>query len=269
MILEFLEYLATPASPLARSMGFLKSALQVRARFSRCHHHWLSHLQHTRALILEAAARCPTRRKVVLLGAGLLHDIPLPELSRLFDQVVLVDIVHPLSSRLAAWRLGNVRQLSLDITGVMAKIPAAAEHPNAPLPRSFPEAFCLDPELDLTVSVNLLSQLAWIPSQLLASTHPAQPLDTFLRHLLEAHLDYLQRLPGHSALITDAAWTRRSIGGEPPETWDVLHGISLPPPEQHWEWQIAPAPEREPDADFSATVIAYPDWKRAQLAQHP
>ncbi len=268
MILELLEYLATPASRLARSMGFLKSALQVRARFLRCRQPWRPHLEHTRALILQAASLCPTRRKAVLFGAGLLHDIPLKELSALFQEVVLVDIVHPLSSRFAAWRQGNVRQVSLDVTGVMDKIFAAQKQPGAPLPISFPEAFCTDSDLDLSVSVNLLSQLAWVSSQHLATTHPAPVLDTFYRHLLEAHLDYLQRLPGHTALITDSRWTRHSVDGAFSETWDVLHGVTLPTLAQQWTWAIAPAPEREAGYDFTANVVGYPDWKQTSRTEH-
>ncbi|MEK0446796.1 MAG: hypothetical protein RLZZ399_2117 [Verrucomicrobiota bacterium] len=267
MILELLEYLLTPASRLARSMGFLRSALQVRSRFLRCANSWAPHLQHTRQLLLEAAATCPRHRKAVLLGAGLLHDIPLEELARQFKSVVLVDLVHPLPSRWATRRFPNVTRCTADISGVMAELPAALRFPQRPLPRSAPSLFLSDPELDMTVSVNLLSQLPWVPSQLLEKSHPAPVLEPFLQHLLRAHLDYLTRLPGHCALVTDVAWRREHIRTGHSESWDVLHGVSLPPPTRTWEWAIAPAPERESDHHFFAQVAGYPDWKRAAREQ--
>lgn len=55
MIVEFLEYTITPCSAIARSMGFLKSSIEVRARYRRCRSAWQAHLDRTRESILEAA----------------------------------------------------------------------------------------------------------------------------------------------------------------------------------------------------------------------
>ncbi len=263
MILELLELLFTPASPTARSLGFLKSAIEVRSRFSRCRKQWHPHLQKTKALILEAARQCPNRRKVVLLGAGLLHDIPLAELSAQFERVVLVDMVHLLPSRWAARRFPNVHRISCDITGIMHLLTNLAENIDTPLPTSHPDLFLTDPDLDLTVSVNLLSQLTWIPSLLLDGKRPDSVLEAFYKHLVQSHLDYLRNLPGHTALVTDVSWTRTHKLTEKAETWNVIQQIPLPNPEPRWQWdwQIAPAPEREADFDYSTSVSGYPDWK--------
>ncbi|MEI6712839.1 MAG: hypothetical protein WCO60_03750 [Verrucomicrobiota bacterium] len=263
MLAELLEYLTTPASRLARSMGFLKSSIQVRARFHRCRHHWQPHLENTRALILKAASLCRSRRKVVLLGGGLLHDIPLAELSRLFEKVVLVDIVHPISSRITAWPYKNVQQISLDITDVMAHLPSSKASGPIALPISAPQFFCDDSVLDLTVSVNLLSQLGWVSGQRLEKLVSPEQLETFQHQLISAHLDYLTRLPGHTALITDAEWSRTTTDGILCERWSVIQNTALPAPEQEWIWDIAPAPERESTHDYSAKVLAYSDWKTA------
>ncbi len=266
MLLEVLEYLLTPASRSARALGFLKSTIQVRARYRRCRAAWRPHLEATRAWILEVARQCPSRRKVVLLGAGLLHDVPVRELSELFDEVVLVDVVHPLSSRMAVWRLPNVHQICHEVTGVVSALAAAADH--STLPVSFPELFTNDPALDLTISLNLLSQLSWVPEQILSGRRPAAEVDAYLAHLQQAHIDYLRRLPGHTALVTDMRWSRRATNAkpqtqEPEESWDVLHHGPMPPPTRQWEWRIAPAPEREPEHDLVAIVGAYSDCKAA------
>jgi hypothetical protein len=264
MILELLEYVMSPCLPTARSMGFLASAIQVRARYRRCRMAWAPHIAQTRRAILESVARCPSRRKVVVLGAGLLHDIPLQELSEAFAEVVLVDIVHPLSSRVAAWRFPNVTQICADVTEVMEPLRRAARRYDTPLPHSHPVRFVRDPELDLTVSVNLLSQLSHVPEKYLEKLRNEAAIEAFSRHLIEAHLDYLLRLPGHTALITDVAGRRIARSGGTLEAWDPLCGVSLPPAQDTWQWHLAPSPEFARGIDVFTTVAAYTDWKAAE-----
>jgi hypothetical protein len=249
-------------------MGFLKSTIQVRSRYERCKQAWASHLRRTRECILTAAEMSPGRRKAVLFGAGLLHDIPLAELSRMFEEVWLADIVHSLPGRLSALRFGNVRLVELDVTGVVAELPALRRSPGRALPVSQPRRFLEDPRLDFAVSVNLLSQLPWVPGRFLGGTRPEQEVAGFQAHLILSHLEYLRRLPGHTALITDAFWRAEPAaagaavkGGEEAPVWDVLSGVVLPEPESTWDWLIAPAPERDERLDYIAKVHAYPDWK--------
>ncbi len=266
MLVDLLEYLITPCSWQARSVGFLTSSLQVQARYRRCRRAWQPHLDRTRSVILDAAQSCAQRRKVVILGAGLLHDIPLRELSALFREVVLVDLVFPWSSRLTAARFRNVRCLATDITGTIDALAEAARDPALPLPHSAPTLFQNDPDLDLTVSVNLLSQLPFIPKRYLQrkSFRPARSeasLQTWSRHLQDAHLAYLQSLPGHITLITDIAGTRHTRDGAIVERWDNLHGLELPTPSATWEWPLAPAPESDPEFDHVVKVAAFSEWK--------
>jgi hypothetical protein len=263
MILELLEYLMSSCSKTGRSMGFISASLKVRARFRRCGKAWAPHIGQTRHVILEAAGRCRGRRKVVLLGAGLLHDIPLKELSGLFDEVVLVDIVHHWLSRISARRFRNVKQISADITGVMEHLRRVAGIPDAAMPVSRPTLFLDDPRLDLTVSVNLLSQLPDVPGKYLEGLRDEHAISVFQKHLVEAHLDYLCRLPGHTALITDTAVRYVARDGSREEEWDPLHGVKLPPPEFTWEWRLAPSPEIGRGIDMFTTVAAYADWKQA------
>ncbi len=245
-------------------MGFLTSTIQVRSRYKRCKQAWQPHLDRTRAAILEAAGRAPSRRMALLFGAGLLHDIPLRELAAEFEEVVLADIVHSLPCRVAALRFPNVRLRTIDVTGVMARLPRVRRRPSIPLPASAPEWFLDEARLDFTVSVNVLSQLGWVPGLFLEGKVPAAPLATFQRSLVLAHLEYLSRLPGHSALITDVSWSARPRGtGAATREWGVLQGVALPKADCAWEWAIAPAPERERAADYAAKVQCYLDWKRA------
>ena len=246
-------------------MGFLTSSMQVRARYKRCRLDWMEHLEQTRAIILKAAQLAPRRRKALVFGAGLLHDVPLVQLSEMFEQVVLADIVHTWPCRLEALRFPNVKLLTCDATGAIQALSAAARRPGLPPPSSRPVEFLDDPSLDFTVSVNLLSQLGWVPSLFLSKSRPADQIEALKSQFIAAHLDYLKRLPGHTALITDTAWTEHPVApsASPSERWDVLSGVCLPEPEHAWDWNIAPAPERSSTAHYVARVFAYTDWKSA------
>lgn len=216
---------------------------------------------------MKAAFLAPGRRKAVLFGAGLLHDIPLAELSGMFEEVWLVDIVHSLPSRFAAMRFGNVKLLEMDVTGVVAELGVLKRFPSRRLPLSEPSRFLEDYRLDFAVSVNLLSQLSWVPGRFLGGVRPEAEVAAFQAQLIRSHLEYLRRLPGHTALITDTFWraepsVKGEVGGagEVP-VWGVLSGVALPEPESEWDWLIAPAPERDNRLDYIARVQAYPDWK--------
>ena len=236
-------------------MGFLASSLQVQARYRRCRRAWEPHLAETRRVILEGA-NCPQKRRAVILGAGLLHDIPLRELSAMFAEVILVDIVFPWSSRIAARRFQNVRCLEADVTETMH---ALSREPAAPLPRSQPARFLDDPALDFTVSVNLLSQLPVIPKRYLRRGESAE-VEAWAHHLQAAHLHYLRGLRGRVTVITDTGGMHRDRSGVIVERWDNLHGLALPAPHAEWEWNLAPAPEADPHLDHIVRVAAYSDW---------
>ena len=251
-------------------MGFLTSSIQVGARHARCAAQWQPHLLRTKAAILNAAALAQDRRMAVVFGAGLLHDIPLRELSSMFEEVVLVDIVHTLRTRLLAMSFSNVRLCALDVTGVATKLSKIVRGCEEALPRSEPRAFLDEKRLDFSVSVNLLSQLGWVPGRFLEGVRPEQDVAYMQRHLLEAHLHYLRHLPGHTALITDVRWRSELPPGAPvvvelvvAQGWDVLQGVTLPETAAVWDWNIAPAPERSLHLDYIATVHAYPDWKHS------
>jgi hypothetical protein len=263
MILEACQYLVTPASSLARSLGFVSGSLAVRSRYLRCKEAWKPHLDNTRALILEAARRCAVKGKVAVLGGGLLHDVPLRELAAEFEEVYLVDMFHPLCSYVELRGMRNVRRVNADVTGILHLLADARRSPSAPLPIPRPEAWMDGLAPDLTISLNVLSQLCWAPNKTLGRSHAPAVLEPFLTSVVSSHLQFLAQISGHTALVTDFAWRRTSVRSRSSEEWEVLQGVPLPPPEAEWEWRIAPAPEREPSHDFTARVAGYPDWKKS------
>jgi hypothetical protein len=250
---------------LARELQFDKHSAEIEARYRRCSAHWKPHLDRTRATILEAAGLCERRRTVVLFGAGLLHDIPLAELSRAFERVLLVDAFHSMACRARAGIFPNVTCWQADVTGT-AGVLLHLRKTGGPLPRMESNLLCDDASVDLLVSVNLASQLGCAPAVLLKASHAESHIRAFQRFLVESHLSYLRRFPGHTALITDYAWSLRPAGqpdAEPERRWSVLHDVPLPGTGVRWDWNIAPAPEADPHRDYVAHVAAFPDWKAA------
>ena len=255
LLFDLLEYARTPCSREAREMGFLTASLQTQARCRRCYRAWDPHVVETRRIIFQEAEACPQKRKVVILGAGIVHDVPVVALAAMFDEVVLVDMVFLRATRKEVAGLKNVRCVEADVTGILH---ALSRDPAAPLPRSQPALFLDDPAVDFTLSVNLLSQLPVIPKRYLRREESAG-LNEWSRHLQAAHLDYLRALPGRVTLISDTGGMHRDRSGKIVHEWDNLHGLAMPKPDAEWKWKIAPAPEADRKLDHVFRVGAWFD----------
>ncbi len=263
MFLELLESLLTPCPRSVRAMGFLKEAIGIRSRYRRCREPWKDHIEHCRDIILRGMKRCEQHRKAAILGAGLLHDVPLRELSETFREVLLVDIVHPFFSRWRTWKYKNVRRVRADVTNTIDDLYRVSDEPDKPLPQSKPDLFLDDPEVDFTVSVNLLSQLPCMPLAYLAwyRTHPQERCEAYARDVIAAHLDYLSQLPGRVTLITDIERIKIDLMNRVVETKDLLFGLKLPKAGEEWEWKLAPCPEADYHHHFYRRVVGIVDWK--------
>ncbi|WP_243358578.1 hypothetical protein [Fundidesulfovibrio terrae] len=247
MLAEILEYLATPCPPWGRSLGYLKESIAISARARRCRAAWREHLENCRAAVLEAARTCPVRGTAVVLGSGAILDIPVEELSAMFGRVVLADLVHPWTARLRVRKLAGVQLDSVDVTGALSDVAAG----RMPVPAT-PDLYRnLAP--DLTVSANILSQLALLPVKRLkaAGKHTPEDLAGFAARLQSAHLEWLRGLPGVVCLLTDTSWNDGVREGS------LLEGIDLPEPLRAWTWNIAPRPEAYPDRDVSHRAGAF------------
>jgi hypothetical protein len=263
MFLNFLERLLTPCPKPVRAMGYLKEALGVARRYRRCREHWKEHIEHCRSIILRAVEGCWRRRRVVILGGGMLHDVPLIELAEDFREVYLVDIVHPFSSRWKTRRIRNLTRVAADVTNTVEELYWVSDEPDKPLPESHPDLFLDDPEVDLTISLNLLSQLPCMPLDYLSRFHahriPAR--EEYARNLIRAHLEYLDRLPGRVALITDVERIKIDLTDHVVERKDLLFGLKLPKLGEEWEWRLAPCPEADSRHHFYRRVAGIAEWK--------
>ena len=264
----WLDYLAIPVPRHVRRMGYVRELSALRARRNRCREAWRPHLEHTREVILEAAARCERRRSALVVGSGLLFDVPLEALSRQFERVVLMDIVHAWSVHREAARFSNVRLLPLDVTGVVERCHALARRRSAaPLPQHAVDCL-VGEDFDLVASVNVLSQLPVVPNGYMSRRiRSLTEADTraFSRALVVNHLDWLCSFRGIACLVTDLERLCLGDGGLASREGS-LWGVRLPPGGRDWMWDLAPRPEMYFHLDVRHRVGGYASFpKRAWL----
>jgi len=262
-MVDLLERLLTRCPWHLRAMGYLREAIGIRRRARRCRDYWQNHVDHCRAIILRSIEKCDQRRTVAILGGGLLNDVPLEELSRSFENVLLVDIVHPLWSRRRSRALKNVQRTSADITNTVLDLYHVSDEPKKPLPHSIPNLFLDRADLDLTVSVNLLSQLPCMPMDYLTQmrAHSLEGMEAYARDVIQAHLEYLASLPGRVVLITDVERRKLDLMNRVVEVKDLLFGLKLPKHDEEWEWRLAPCPEADPRHHFYRRVVGIDQFK--------
>lgn len=257
MIAELCRYLTTPCPWHLRRLGYLKEAIGLEARGRRCGLAWEAHLRACQGVIRDAASAAMRHRRAVILGSGGLHDVPYAALAGIFDEVLLVDLIHLPRIRRLVRPLRNVRIVGLDVTGILAGLERLA--PGAPLPPPDARAFDGLLEADLVVSANLLFQLPVLPKAFLAARGgwSDEEIDGLCRGLVEAHLAALRSAPGQVALITEVEHLLRDRGGRIVERDPPLPGVALPAAGREWFWEIAPRPEADRDHDLVYRVKGF------------
>lgn len=258
MLAELALHALTPATPLARRFGLLREGVALWSRGLRQRKAWEPHQARCRAIIAEVAASVPRRRKVVVLGSGPARDIPLDVLCASFDEVVLVDIVHLPLLRLKLWRQAKVSLLSRDLTGAMAWLAGEAGGRQDPL-----ADLANDDSVDLVISANLLSQLAWpVADWLEANPARAAALpDNLPARCIAWHLDDLARFKGHVCLISDVEMVERDRQGAVHERLDLMYGVTLPKEDESWLWPVAPFGETEREREYVHRVCAWRQYE--------
>ena len=249
MIVEAIQYAATALVTPKEFRPFIRSSLGLWGRARRCAKAWAAHEQNCHAFIREATLPMRQRRTAVVLGSGLLRDVPIIELSKSFDTVVLVDLVHLASVRawIKARRLGNIRLISRDLSGL-----SDAGTGTVPEPLGFLRQV---PYLDLVISANIVSQIGVGCRRQLERSNHADP-DMIVSQLIRAHLDGLAQLPCRTALLTDVTYEVTDRSGAVLEAEDLFCGVPAPVAKRSWDWPVAPFGEIGRDRQAIHRVIA-------------
>lgn len=249
MLVAWALSLLNPAPLRLRRLGYVRQSGLLHARSCRCRAAWAPHLENARGVVRAAAGATRRRGHAVVLGSGLLDDVPLATLAGAFERVSLMDTVHPWPARLLARRYPHVgfktAEISAGLTGDWAEVCADA---------------------DLIVSANLLSQLPIVPLDAYEARGCEAP-SHLGRHIIETHLaalDGLARAAERVCLITDTVQRTEDRAGLTTDSLDLMFGVALPRPEAAWDWEIAPFGEVGRRHRLVHRVHAYPDWRAAR-----
>jgi hypothetical protein len=227
-------------------MAYLDEAIAMRKRYRRNRDAWRPHLEQTRKFILSVAEKCRNRNKAVVLGAGLLLDVPLDELSALFRDVVLVDIVFLPEVRSSITRYGNVKLLQHDVTNMAKQLHENVRCGLREMPAAVPAAPEIDEKTGLVVSLNLLSQLWVVPRSyalMKLSGLNEERVDDWCRRTVESHYDFLRSMPCDVCLVADHEFIKRDRKGCIVSQGSTVSRLVLPPPDASWSWNIIPMSE--------------------------
>jgi len=256
MIRKWFRQSTTSALPSAAGLGYVAEFIRHEARYRRNASSWRPHLEKTREFIISSIPGAADKGLAVVAGSGLCLDVPLRELAQAFRKVALVDVVHPFETKRLAARLGNVELITADLTGVLDSTLSVIREGAGGLPSGTASVPLPGPP-GLVVSVNTMAQLPLILTEKLwaSGAFSDQDLASFARSILQAHLAWLEGLPGVRRLVTDVAWI--SMGNGEVMSADPLHGVTMPAPAARWEWRHAPKPEAHPDRDVIHMVAGF------------
>ncbi len=261
MIGELIRYVTTYAPERVRKFGYLKRLIALEFRAKRLATSWASHQRASRNLIVKAADLCERQNLAVVIGSGLLLEVPLKALAGKFEKVYLIDIFHMPQVRAEAKKHFNVKLLTGDVTGVFQAIKdnrPPGGHTPAPPPR-IPNL----KEADLIVSSNCLTQMAGPFNEYFEKTRGFSDLDAdkLAYQIMEQHCKAIAtEATGIGVIITD---TERFVMQDDKivSRTDLLKAYRLPPTatvvhNEEWDWSFAPHPEEHPTHDYVHTVSA-------------
>jgi hypothetical protein len=244
MLLDLFTHLTTSCSPFVRRLGYLDETISMRGRYRRNRTAWQPHLDNTRRFILAVAEKVQNRNKVVILGSGLLLDVPLAELSAMFREVVLMDIVCLPEVRRQIREHGNVSFIEHDVTNIAERLYANRLQGINELPKVVPAPSEFDKDAGLIISLNILSQLWVVPRTFASTQRPALSHDLvedWCRQIVESHYASLASMSCDVCLVADHEFIKRDKGGSIISRASTLYDLRLPDPDASWTWNIVPA----------------------------
>lgn len=262
MLAEAVKYAAARLRGQGDPHGHLTQQVALWARHRRHSAAWEPHLARCRALALAAARACPkdARRTALVLGSGLLLEVPIEALSALFERVLLADMAFVPEVRARAAGLGNVTALETDLTGCLDRLPGVL---GGPLPDVLGELAASVPGLDFVYSANLLSQLPLFVLEALPPDAEQGRRAELAAALVRQHLHGLSALGRPACLITDVTEQGLRQGAVEYET-DLLFGVDPGLEGESWVWDMAPDGEAVRGLDVQRQVLGVLDARAAE-----
>jgi hypothetical protein len=223
---------------------------------------WLPHLKNCQDLFQESLRDLPQKKSVVILGSAHLHEIPLHLLTENFENITLVDVVHPLKHHWLAKRNPRLRLVTQDLSQSLDKLDTVSSTEDLrALIQQLNEKELFNFEADLIVSANILSQLALLPMETLEKKIK-RPLtidekDGFCTAIAEMHLKNLKKCQGKKLIYADREVIYRDPQGQ--EIYSGKYPVSFAGFKKlkEWIWMLAPLKEASRDYSIEMKIEAY------------
>jgi hypothetical protein len=226
MILESLHFALAYAGSKRRRRSEIAASISLWSRARRCARDWKPHEECCKAFIAEKCDRLSEARTAVVLGSGLLREAPIERLAKQFQRVELYDLVHLPSVRrqVRQAKLTNVTFIEHDLSDGI-------------------DFLREKPDVDLVISVNLVSQMAL-------------DFNGDAARLVTNHFASLLSGNWTPCLITDTGYSVIGRDGQVLTSASLLRGVDPPPAFRAWDWTVAPFGELSKETETVHHVIA-------------
>ncbi|MFZ5940108.1 MAG: hypothetical protein ACOYXB_06000 [Bacteroidota bacterium] len=221
---------------MLRAMGFFSDQEGIISRYLAEKEGWDLHLRNSREFILDfvAQSNCKT---VAILGSGWLLDLPLEEMSRQLDRILLLDIRHPAQVREKVARYPGVELLETDLSGGAIAFAWQAVKKSSFQPEKMVlRVPALPFEPDCLISLNILNQLDIIPGDYLQKHLGLSDEDLipFRRRIQDFHVAWITQRSG--CLVSDIVEYSSVEGKEENRRSLLFTGLPEGMQEKEWEW---------------------------------
>lgn len=245
-----------------QKMQYTSDQQGIIKRYLREKEGWDIHISKTKQAVLQSS-NTKKKGKVLVLGSGWLLDCPINELSQNFDEVILVDIIHPKQIVKKYKKLPNISFLKADLTGGLIEYIHKNIKPGKKYLlrsvlseiRSF--TYSIPQEVDFVISLNILSQLSIIITDYLkrVSTFSETELNEIAAVIQQNHINSLPK--DKCILITDFEEElydedNKLLGVNPLIFVDLPKGNST----EKWQWKFDSSMTYRDDIKTFFNVIA-------------
>lgn len=256
MITEIIKYIQSSKTKEARAFGHTYESISLEVKEKRLNAFWASHLKNCHDLIYDFVLNKLDRPgRILILGSGPLHEIPVERLTKLGHQLTLVDAHHPSSVLKNYQNHPAIKFITHDITECENYI--LAKNYYSPIK---PIKFLKEP-FDLVISANVQSQLSLHIKKYfeknLTNLYHQKRLEEIADEIESHHLEYLEKFSCPVLFYNDVETYFYDKKGNllHTESKKVLKNFENKSVKE-WMWNLAPIPEYDKEIALKMKIKA-------------
>jgi hypothetical protein len=257
MIKELFQFLHYKSTNFKVSNDHLRESIALQERRKRNINEWKNHESKCHQLIIDFLSQNKNAKKILILGSGILHEIPINHPIFSDKEIYLVDVVHLYSVRRKNKNNKCIHFIEHEITETEELIIKKKKLISV-MPKSF-----IGDSFDLVISANIISQLPIHLSHLILKNGIESDhikIKSFTDELINNHILYLKEFNIPALIIFDKESIYRDKEGKIIEshiTVDASAFSNLLEHKNEWIWNIAPIPELNPNYSMELKIATY------------